>query len=219
VAIRKLWWTGLALWLAGCAPELAMQSAWQPDGRAAAPFSNVLVVGVSQSFDRRRFFEQAAAEALAAPGVQVTASTSRLKAGDRLDRDTVAGLVKAIGADAVVVTRIVEQATELKAQPGREVLKQPNPADTATAYDPAAYILYRYDYSTTEEAPVPVVARQAIVTTEVFAVADGRLVYRIDSVVQVEAASNMRSSTSDVALLDRVGRGLGNRLRRDGVVR
>jgi hypothetical protein len=219
VAIRKLWWAGLALWLAGCAPELAMQSAWQPDGRAAAPFSNVLVVGVSQSFDRRRFFEQAAAEALAAPGVQVTASTSRMKASDPLDRDTVAGLVKAIGADAVVVTRIVDQAAELKAQPEREVLKQPNPANTVTAYDPAAYILYRYDYSTTEEAPVPVVARQAIVTTEVFAVADGRLVYRIDSVVQVEAASNMRSSTSDVALLDRVGRGLGNRLRRDGVVR
>jgi hypothetical protein len=71
----------------------------------------------------------------------------------------------------------------------------------------------------TDEAPVPVVAREARVLTEVFAVADGRLVYRIDSVVQVERANNMRSSSSDVALLDRVGRALGSRLRRDGVVR
>jgi hypothetical protein len=217
--MRKRWLAGLALLLAGCTPELAMQSAWQPAGREVAPFSNVLVVGVSQSFDRRRFFEQAAAEALASPGVKVTASTSRMKASDPLDRDSVAGLVKAIGADAVVVTRIVGQTTELKAQPGREVLKQQNPANTVTAYDPAAYILYGYDYSMTEEAPVPVVAREAAVTTEVFAAADGRLVYRIDSVVQVDAASNLRSSTSDVALLDRVGRALGSRLRRDGVVR
>jgi hypothetical protein len=205
--------------LAGCAPQLAMQSAWQPDGRQAAPFSNVLVVGVSQSFDRRRFFEQALAEALASPRVKVTASTSRMKASDPLDRDSVAGLVKAIGADAVVVTRIVGQSAELKAQPGREVLKQQHPVNTVTAYDPAAYILSGYDYRMTEEAPVPVVARQATVTTEVFAAADGRLVYRIDSVVQVEAGSNLLSSTSDVALLDRVGRALGSRLRRDGVVR
>jgi hypothetical protein len=139
--------------------------------------------------------------------------------GDRLDRDAVAAIVKATGADGVIVTRIVDQVAELRQQPGREVLKRPNPGDTVTAYDPAAYILYRYDYSMTDEAPVSVVSREAQVLTEVFAVADGRLVYRIDSVVQVERANNMRSSTSDVALLDRVGRALGARLRRDGVIR
>ena len=217
--MHRWWWVALGLVLAACTPELTLQPAWQPGGRQAAPFANVLVVGVSRSFDRRRFFETAAAAALAAPGVQATASTSRLKASDRLDRDTVAALVRDLGADAVMVTRIVDQATELRAQPGREVLKQPNPADTVTAYDPAASVLYGYDYGMTAEAPVPVVARRATVTTEVFAVADGRLVYRIDSVVQVEAASNRRSSTSDVALLDRVGRKLASRLRRDGVVR
>jgi hypothetical protein len=216
--MRKLWFAVIALGVAACAPELAMQSAWQPEGREVAPFSNVLVIGVSQSFDRRRFFEQATAEALAAPGVTVTASTSRMKSSDPLDRDTVARLAQDLGAEAVVVTRIVEQAVDLSEKPAREVLRQRNPADTVTTYDPAANVLFRYDYSMTDEPPVAVVQREAAVRTEVFAVADGRLVYRIDSVVQVENASN-RGTNSDVALLDRVGRSLAGRLRRDGVIR
>lgn len=214
----KVWLAGVGLLVAACAPELAMQSAWQPEGREAAPFRNVLVVGVSQSFDRRRFFEQATAEALAGPGVQATTSVSRMKTTDVLDRDAVARLVRDLGADAVVVTRIVDQAADLRKEPARSVLKQPNPGNTVTTYDPAASVLFRYDYSMADEAPVAVVAREARVKTEVFAAADGRLVYRIDSLVQVETASN-RGSTSDVALLDRVGRSLAGRLRRDGVIR
>ena len=119
----------LAVVASACAPGIGLQSAWQPGGQAAAPFANVLVVGVSQSFERRRFFEQAAVAELAAAGVGATASTARMTTKDPLDRDTITALVRALGSDAVLVTRIVNQDVAVRQEAGRELLKQGNPAN------------------------------------------------------------------------------------------
>lgn len=203
--------------LAACSTGLALQSAWQPAGRAAAPYRNVLVVGVSASFDRRRFFEQAVVAQLATAGVQATASSSRMNARDALDRDGVGAVVRALGSDAVLVTRIVHQDLAVRTRQGREVLKQGNPANAITSYDPNAYTLYGYDYRMAAVPDQLLVNREAAVRAELFDARSASVGYAIDARVRIDEPGD-RSFGSDVVVLDRVGRALAARLLRDRVV-
>lgn len=207
----------LAVVATGCAPALTLESAWQGDGRTVGPFRHVLVVGVSQSFDRRRFFEVAAADTLRAAGATATASTAQMTTRDPLDRERITALVAATGADAVLVTRIVNQDVALRSERGRVVAKADSSVDVLDRYDPSVYTLYRYDFTVGVEPDRLVVDREAAVRTELFAAATGAVVYRIDSRVRLSAAES-RSFSADVAVLDRVGRALAARLVRDGVV-
>ncbi len=215
--MRRLAAVLLLATLAACSSGLALQSAWQPAGRSAAPYRNVLVVGVSDSFDRRRFFEQAVVAQLATAGVQATASSSRMTTRDALDRDRVGAIVRELGSDAVLVTRIVHQDLAVRTQQGREVLKQGNPANAITSYDPNAYTLYGYDYSMAAVPDELLVDREAAVRAELFDARTAGVGYAIDARVRIDEPGD-RSFGSDVVVLDRVGRALAARLLRDGAV-
>ncbi|MDH5254781.1 MAG: hypothetical protein OEW72_02595, partial [Gammaproteobacteria bacterium] len=102
--------------LAACTPSLKMESAWLPGARPATPYGKVLVVAVSEDFDRRRVFENRLASELAAGGTAGIPSTRTMLTTDVLDRESVAALVKATGAEAVHVTRLAYEGVDVKQQ-------------------------------------------------------------------------------------------------------
>ena len=84
----------LLVLLSACTPPLKMESAWLPGARPAQSYSKVLIVAVSEDFDRRRVFENRLASELAAGGTTGIPSTRTMLSADVLDREAVAALVK-----------------------------------------------------------------------------------------------------------------------------
>jgi hypothetical protein len=210
------------LLLSACTPPLKMESAWLPGARPATPYSKVLIVAVSDDFDRRRVFENRLASELAAGGTAGIPSTRTMLTTDVLDRESVAALVKATGAESVLVTRLVNEALGVKEQRGREVLKADSPGAPSSAAtnveNPYYYNVYTYDYSVSSEPPSLEIERDLIVTTDLFEVGEGKRIYTIRSNVRITNSANLDQNT-DVAVIDKVASELARQLRRDRAVR
>lgn len=212
----------LLIVLTACAPPLKLESAWLPGARPAQPYSKVLVVAVSEDFDRRRVFENSLATELAAGGTTGIPSTRTMLTTDVLDRESVAALVKATGAESVLVTRLAYEGVDVKQKRGREVLKMENPSAPASAAtsveDPYFYNVYTYDYSVSEEPPSLEIQRNITVTTDLFETGEGKRIYTIRSDVRITNSESLDQNT-DVAVIDKVATELARRLRRDRAVR
>lgn len=212
----------LLVLLTACAPALKMESAWLPGARPAQPYGKVLVVAVAEDFDRRRTFENRLATELAAGGTVGTPSTRTMLTTDVVDRESVAALVKATGAEAVLVTRLAYEGVDVRQKRGREVLKMESPGAPASAAtnveEPYFYNVYTYDYSVSAEPPSLEIERNITVTTDLFEAGEGRRIYTIRSAVRITNAETLDQNT-DVAVIDKVATELARRLRRDRALR
>lgn len=104
--------------LAACAavPKITrLQAQSEPAG---TPYKNILVVGLFESFDGRRYFEKETVKALKASGTKAVAFTSLVDLRDPVNRETVIPVVEQLGADAVLVTQLTDLQTtgELKSR-------------------------------------------------------------------------------------------------------
>jgi hypothetical protein len=204
--------------LAACSNPLSLDSDWLPGARGAGPFGSVLVVAVSEDFDRRRIFENALVDELQARGVQATPSSRTMLTTDVLNRESVGALVKANGADAVLVTRLVHQDVDVKQKRGREVVKVTD-AGLGTWYaDPYYNNVYTYDFTVTWEASTLEINRAAEVTTDLFETREGKLLYTIRTELRIRNSSALDQNT-DVAVMDKAAARLARQIDRDGVIR
>ena len=204
--------------LTACTPPLKMESAWLPGARPDRPYGKLLIVAVSEDFDRRRIFENRLTEELAAGGTVGLPSTRTMLTTDVLDRESVAALVKSTSAEAVLVTRLVYEDVDVKQKRGREVLKMDNPSDERAREDPYFYNVYTYDYSMSAEPPSLEIERDITVTTDLFETGEGKRIYTIRSDVRITSSERLDQNT-DVAVMDKVATELARRLRRDRAVR
>ncbi len=208
--------------LAACSTPTKMASGWREDGRPARPYTRVLVVTVAEDFNRRRLFENALASELAAGGTTGIPSTRTMLTTDVLDRESVGALVKATGAEAVLVTRLAAQSVAVKQERDREVLKSEAPGappvGSPTVEGPYFYNVYTYDYAVSSEPGALVINRDVIVTTDLFETVKGERLYTLRSEVRFSNAENLDQNT-DVAVIDRVAAETARQLRRDGAVR
>jgi len=83
---------------------------------ADAPYRNILVVSLFESFDARRYLDQEIVNQLSARGVKAVAMTSLTKSTTPVNRDTVVKLVERINADSVLVTQLTSLETSTKAK-------------------------------------------------------------------------------------------------------
>lgn len=73
-----------------------------------APYRKILVATLFQDFDYRRFLEQEIVKQFEARGVEAVAMTSMTDTRTVMNRDTVVDRVGRAGADAVLVTQLVD---------------------------------------------------------------------------------------------------------------
>ena len=79
-----------------------------------APYKNVLVVSVFESFDMRRYFEESIVTELKGTGIEAFASTSMMNTKVPLNRDTILAMVDETGSDGVLLTQLVHLDTAKK---------------------------------------------------------------------------------------------------------
>lgn len=77
-----------------------------------APYGNILVIYLGESFDVRRYLETEIVNALAERGTEAVRSTSMMDSTVPMVRATFREMVEEIGADAVLVTQLVNLQTK-----------------------------------------------------------------------------------------------------------
>ena len=96
--------------LASCGPATQLTSSWADPTAANRRYEKVAIVGATPRAPIRRKYEDAFAKELEARGI--TAVPSYQFAGEgQLDKEAAAAKLREVGADAVIVTRLVDQET------------------------------------------------------------------------------------------------------------
>lgn len=83
---------------------------------ADAPYENVLVVSLFESFDQRRYLENAIVRQLEAQGIDAVASTTQMDTRTPVNRDTFVAMIEETGADALLLTQLVDVEVRSKVQ-------------------------------------------------------------------------------------------------------
>jgi hypothetical protein len=104
------------LLIAACAGGPQVSSTQPVSAAADAPYGNILVVALFDSFDARRYLEKEIVKQLAEIGVEATAMTATTDTRTIINRDTVIDRITRSGADAVLVTQLVSFEAQGKAK-------------------------------------------------------------------------------------------------------
>lgn len=102
--------------LAACASAPQVTTVLPLIESADAPYRNILVVSLFESFDQRRYLENAIVRQLEAQGMDAVASTTRMDTRSPVNRDTFVAMVKDTGADALLLTQLVDVEVQSKVQ-------------------------------------------------------------------------------------------------------
>jgi hypothetical protein len=102
---------------ASCATT-KMTDAWRDDGYRGT-IRKVVVIGIFKESDTRKIFEDEFADRLRARGLDATASHKLISDVELPDKDIVIGKIRKLGADGVLVTRVVDTETVKSQVPGR----------------------------------------------------------------------------------------------------
>lgn len=170
---------GLVALVAACGTRTSVTGTWDEPRSSAVPFEHVLVVAVSPNSRLRRSFEQAMADLIATgKGSTASASISMGKATQPLTRDTISAMVRASGADAVLVTRLASRRVALEEGETRVGVKTQRPSSLSDG--PGLVNLFSQTYHEYEE-PGEISARSdAVLESSIYAAEDGgRLVYTL----------------------------------------
>lgn len=103
--------------ISACSSTILTGSWRSPD--YVNPVKKVYIVGVSKQETNRRSFEDDFGQSLRAYGIETVSSYKDLKNNQEADLDLITEKVKANGADALLLTRILSQRTEEVVNPGR----------------------------------------------------------------------------------------------------
>jgi len=94
--------------LTSCAASTRLTSSWADSTAAGRSFQKIAVVAIAQRAPRRRMFEDMFTNALTARGLDAVSSYTFAGEG-RLDKEAATAKLHEIGAEAVIVTRLVDQ--------------------------------------------------------------------------------------------------------------
>ena len=168
----------LAAGLAGCA-STKLVGQWKSPEFQGPPLRKVMVVGVSTQPATRRVFEDEFSAALKAAGVTAIPSYTVIPQDGQADQAVLEQAVKQLGADGVLITRLVRREQKTEVSPG---YYQPVPAMGGFYgwysaawmgyYEPPT--VYQYDVVTAETSLYSVNASKLLWsgTTETFSPTD-----------------------------------------------
>jgi hypothetical protein len=196
--------------LAGCGARTSVSGEWEGPRTASLPRQHLLVVGVSPNSRIRRGFEQEVVRLVATGATRATPSIQAGSPTAPLDALAVGEMVRATGADTVLVTRLVSRRVGQTEAPGRVGVKTQMPGNINDA--PGLVQLFSTDYQEYEE-PAEITTRSvATVETSVFeASGTGSLFYRISTTVEFD------EERDDVVA--EVAGAIARQLKRAGLVR
>jgi hypothetical protein len=163
--------------LGGCA-STSLVNQWKSPGFSGPPLKKVLVVGVTKQPGPRRIFEDELSAALRAAGVQAVPSYTVIPQDGQAEQAVLERALRDIGADGVLVTRLVSREQKTQVTPG---FYQPMPAMGMYGWYSSAWVgyyepptVYQYDVVTADTSVYSVNAGELLWsgTTETFSPTD-----------------------------------------------
>ena len=167
------------LLLAGCATT-QLNAVWKDTSYQGRPHK-IMVIGVAKSAVNRRLFEDEFVRQLAASGADAVASYTILPDNKQNDQPAIAEKVKELGADAVLITRLVSRKSSRVYVPG------------TVYYPPAHYGSWRGYYGQSYQAmytPGYVAESEyAIMETNLYDAGNDKLIWAASSETGLQGSS------------------------------
>jgi hypothetical protein len=176
------------------------------EDRAAldSPYTRILVVGAHAETGTRRTFEDSVVRALAALGAEARSSLAVMDAAQNIDRESVVAAMREAGADAVLVTRVVDIETQSEIEQGQ------TQAELARRNDVPLADFFRYEYVESADAMTVTTVRTVILETDVYDAASEKKIWSVES-------TSFDKQTA-YGVIDGVARAISAELERDGLI-
>jgi hypothetical protein len=110
---KKLILVSLALVLGACS-STSVTKVQKLSPSADAPYSNILIIALFESYDARVYLEKEIVSQLSERGVTAVASTSKMTPKVPATRETFLAMIDELGSDGVLVTRLVTHEADVK---------------------------------------------------------------------------------------------------------
>jgi hypothetical protein len=167
--------------VAACGSTSKTTSTFEGPAYAGPAFSNMLVIGIADSYNSRATYERTLAQEISKGGTQATAYYTLTKMDDPIDREAVEKLVNDHGFDSVLITRVLNRDAEGKLKVGsssaKKIRKDGRPAN-----------LFRYDYEEVNEPVTLSMELNVVISSEVFSTASTERVWAIESDLSKQAS-------------------------------
>jgi hypothetical protein len=171
---------------------------------AAAPYTRILVVGAHAETGTRRTFEDSVVRALASLGAEARSSLAVMDEAANIDRESVVAAARETGADAVLVTRVVDIEVKSEIEQGQ------TQAELARRNDVPLADFFRYEYVESADAMTLTTVRTVILDTDVFDAASEKRVWSVES-------TSFDKQTA-YGVIDGVADAISAELARDGLI-
>jgi hypothetical protein len=116
MSVQRYWIMLLALALGACA-STTLESVWKQPDYAGPAVRKVMVMGVSEDATIRRAFEDEFSGQLRARGLEAVPSYTEIPADGKVDREQIRRALGRVGADSVLITRLVRLEKETVVTP------------------------------------------------------------------------------------------------------
>ena len=209
----------LVLETVGCATSATnVEGAWQSPHTRTEPFDAVLVVAIAPDANARRAFEITLVNAVASSGKAraVPSYTLFPQSTSQLSRDIVVSMARTTAADAVLVTRILDQTVEDGQSPGKAVEHRGPSVAISHNEDWSMTTVIATNYSTEFQEGYRVFKAYNVLDTLVYEPKAGeRLVYRATTRAHFDVGPENPIEKAAAVF----ARAVATRLRADGVIR
>lgn len=196
-----------ALCLAACVAPTVTRTHALTDS-ADAPYNNVLVVSVFESFDMRRYFEESIVAELEEKGIDAVASTSMMNTKIPLNRDTILAMVDEAGSDSVLLTQLVDLEMAKK-------VKDANPESTYNVRPTYYYNVWNVELTEYREPQGLELTHKTVIAIQMFSVASEEPVWAIETSSKTKRDMNQHMTGTSV---EDEARGIVNAMSHDGLL-
>lgn len=169
--------------LASCATT-TLTGSWADPTYAGSNFKKIMIVGVARRELMRKIFESTFTDRLKAHGVEGVQSGSFSPGTELLDKDVMATKLAELGCDGVLVTRLIDQRTQMTVYPPRGYA-------VPVAYRGGYYAYYHGAYAIAYSPGYAVESTTASLETNLYDARTGKLVWTglTDTVVSGDPAA------------------------------
>lgn len=193
----------LLLATSGCSSQVTIEKLYQDPAADAAPYRNLLVVGIAGDTAERQRIEELIAGRLADEDVAAIPGYTRLGASPVLLQDAIDEAAAATGSDAILIAHLVSATVNPEFREGRVDVKSEcrggNPVD-----------FFLYDHEELREPDSVRFAHEVTMVTNLYDSRSGKRIWTIQS--------TCFDKNDFDAVLRREAQAIVRQLRRDGLV-
>ena len=189
----------IAVMVTGCASSIGTRQAYIDPEYADSAFGNYLVIGVAGSYNNRAYFERSVVSSLRAQGASATAFYNIVRGNEPIDRDIVIQAVNENGFDAVLVTRVLGQQSQID-------VENRSPDAKASTIGGRPINFFRYDYEELNEPGEINLAMTVTLVTELFSASDEKMIATFETSNSNAQTINNLIESSAASIADRLAR-------------